>query len=101
MLLLASKTIDNSSDADSINKVVSDANDKVSADHVSGTSLDNQKTAANAKLDAEANNTKAAIDADNTLTSAEKTTQKAKVDSDVVMVSKTSKKLQMQIASIN
>ncbi|CAI2556010.1 hypothetical protein AKUH3B110M_01250 [Apilactobacillus kunkeei] len=77
------QTIDNSSDADSINKVVSDANDKVSADHVSGTSLDNQKTAANAKLDAEANNTKAAIDADNTLTSAEKTTQKAKVDSDV------------------
>ncbi|TMT02713.1 DUF1542 domain-containing protein [Apilactobacillus kunkeei] len=77
------QTIDNSSDADSINKVVSDANDKVSADHVSGTSLDNQKTAANAKLDAEANSTKAAIDADNTLTSAEKTTQKAKVDSDV------------------
>ncbi|MCK8628349.1 DUF1542 domain-containing protein [Apilactobacillus kunkeei] len=77
------QAIDNSSDADSINKVVSDANDKVSADHVSGTSLDNQKTAANAKLDAEANKTKAAIDADNTLTSAEKTTQKAKVDSDV------------------
>ncbi|MCK8626509.1 DUF1542 domain-containing protein [Apilactobacillus kunkeei] len=77
------QAIDNSSDADSINKAVSDANDKVSADHVSGTSLDNQKTAANAKLDAEANKTKAAIDADNTLTSAEKTTQKAKVDSDV------------------
>ncbi|ALJ31099.1 hypothetical protein AKUA1202_01280 [Apilactobacillus kunkeei] len=77
------QAIDNSSDADSINKAISDSNDKVSADHVSGTSLDNQKTAANAKLDAEANKTKAAIDADNTLTSAEKTTQKAKVDSDV------------------
>ncbi|MCT6837694.1 MAG: DUF1542 domain-containing protein, partial [Bifidobacteriales bacterium] len=74
------QAIDNASDADSINKAGSDSDSQVSSEHKPAASLDVQKENAKSSIDEAAKNTKAAIDADNTLTSAEKESQKAKVD---------------------
>ncbi|MBV0915294.1 DUF1542 domain-containing protein [Apilactobacillus sp. HBW1] len=79
----AENAVDAATDADSINKAIADGNNKITSDHVKGTSVDTQKSNAKAQLDAEATNVKNDIDADNTLTSDEKDVQKAKVDADV------------------
>ncbi|KPN83323.1 hypothetical protein RZ76_13940 [Apilactobacillus kunkeei] len=79
----AEKAVDDATNADDINKAISDGNDKIASDHVSGTSVSDQKKAAKDQLDTEATKIKNAIDADNSLTSDEKDVQKAKVDADV------------------
>ncbi len=79
----AENAVDAATDADSINKAINDGNDKISKDHVPGTSVSDQKDKANAQLDAEAKKIKSEIDNDNSLTSVEKDVQKAKVDADV------------------
>ncbi|TMT02342.1 DUF1542 domain-containing protein [Apilactobacillus kunkeei] len=76
------QAIENATDADSINKALSDANKAIDADYKPGTSLDTQKSDAKNAIDAEADKIKGEIDADNTLTNDEKKAQKAKVDSD-------------------
>ncbi|WP_414827247.1 DUF1542 domain-containing protein [Apilactobacillus kunkeei] len=80
---VAEKAVDDATNADEINKAISDGNDKMTKDHQKGTSLDKQKSAANYKLDAKATQIKKNIDSDNTLTSAEKKAQKDQVDADV------------------
>ncbi|PYD07166.1 hypothetical protein DND62_31170, partial [Pseudomonas syringae pv. pisi] len=75
--------IDNANDADSINKLVSDTNDKVKNEHQPGTSVDNQKTNAKKQLDDQADKVKKDIQNDPTLTQTEKNNQMAKLDSDV------------------
>ncbi|MBC6388528.1 DUF1542 domain-containing protein [Lactobacillus kunkeei] len=79
----AEKAVDDATNADDISKAISDGNDKMTKDHVPGTSLADQKSNANAQLDAEAKKIKSEIDNDNSLTSVEKDVQKAKVDVDV------------------
>ncbi|KIM18782.1 hypothetical protein HW41_03165 [Apilactobacillus kunkeei] len=82
-LTSAENAVDEDTDADSINKAISDGNGKIASDHNSGTPVDTQKSNAKAQLDAEATKVKNTIDADNTLTNDEKSAQKAKVDDDV------------------
>ncbi|KOY79729.1 DUF1542 domain-containing protein [Apilactobacillus kunkeei] len=79
----AEQAVDDATDADSINKAIGDGNDNISKGHVSGTSVSDQKSNVISQLDNKAVNIKNAIDADNTLTSAEKAAQKAKVDADL------------------
>ncbi|MCT6858848.1 MAG: DUF5776 domain-containing protein, partial [Apilactobacillus sp.] len=74
------QAIDNATDADSINQIISDTNAKMDADHVSGQSIDDQKTAAKDAINTEANKVKAEIDADKTLSKDEKQRQKNNVD---------------------
>ncbi|MCL8496797.1 hypothetical protein M9195_10030, partial [Apilactobacillus sp. F1] len=73
------KAIDAATNADGINQAVSDGTTKIQNDYKPGQSLDNQKAAVKADLEAEATKVKGEIDADNTLTSAEKAQQKSNV----------------------
>ncbi|MCX8743779.1 DUF1542 domain-containing protein [Lactobacillus sp. B3795] len=77
------KAIDGATNADAINKLISDTTTKINGDHTSGQAVADQKTAKKNDLDTEANKVKAAIDADNTLSQAEKDAQKAAIDADV------------------
>ncbi len=72
--------IDAATDANGINKAVSDGNLAIANAHQSGKSTDDQKDAAKAEIQAAANEVKQAIDNDKTLTAAEKSEQKANVD---------------------
>ncbi|KPN84107.1 hypothetical protein RZ78_03880 [Apilactobacillus kunkeei] len=74
------QAIDNATNADSINQIISDTNAKIDADHVAGQSLDAQRSAAKARIEEEANKVRAAIDADKTLSSAEKARQKKNLE---------------------
>ncbi|CAK1243420.1 DUF1542 domain-containing protein [Fructobacillus fructosus] len=78
----ADANIDNASDADGINSAASDGIQKIDADHQSGKSTDDQKTAQKSNVDAEAKKVSAAINADTTLTTDEKATQTAAVEAD-------------------
>ncbi|WP_414827245.1 DUF5776 domain-containing protein [Apilactobacillus kunkeei] len=75
------KAIDGAKDADGINQALNDGKAKIDSDHVPGKSVADQKETAKANLDGEATKVKGEIDADNTLTSAEKAQQKNNVDS--------------------
>ncbi|MCL8496805.1 hypothetical protein M9195_10110, partial [Apilactobacillus sp. F1] len=72
---------DAATNADGINAAYDAGKAKIDGDHVSG-SLDDQKAAAKANLDKVAEDTKAKINSDATLTSAEKAEQSAAVDAD-------------------
>jgi len=76
----ANKVIDAATDADEINQAVSDGQTAIVHQHQSGTAVAEQKNAANAAIQAEANKIKQAIDNDKTLTTAEKNAQKVNVD---------------------
>ncbi len=78
----ADENIDNAADADAINAATTAGITKIDADHKSGTSIDGQKTAQKANVDAEAEKVSNAIKADNTLTTQEKATQTAAVEAD-------------------
>ncbi|MCL8496163.1 DUF1542 domain-containing protein, partial [Apilactobacillus sp. F1] len=73
------KAIDAASNADAVNQAVADGTSKIQNDYEPGQPLDNQKAAVKADLEAEATKVKGEIDADNTLTSAEKAQQKSNV----------------------
>ncbi|WP_338346417.1 DUF1542 domain-containing protein, partial [Fructobacillus fructosus] len=68
--------------ADGINAAASAGIQKIDADHQSGKSTDDQKTAHKSNVDAEAKKVSAAINADTTLTTDEKKTQTAAVEAD-------------------
>ncbi|RMC47890.1 DUF1542 domain-containing protein, partial [Lactobacillus sp. ESL0263] len=80
----AKDNIDDATDAQGVKDAQRAGIKAIDKDHVSGTSLDDQKQAAKAKIDKEAKDTKSLINSDPTLTDAEKTAQKAKVDADAV-----------------
>ncbi|CAI2667867.1 hypothetical protein AKUH4B406M_14430 [Apilactobacillus kunkeei] len=68
------------------NQAVADGTSKIQNDYKPGQSLDDQKAAAKANLDKVAEDTKAKINGDATLTSAEKAAQSAAVDADKAAV---------------
>ena len=80
----AKDNIDDATDAQGVKDAQRAGIKAIDKDHVSGTSLDDQKQAAKAKIDKEAKDTKSLINSDPTLTDTEKTAQKAKVDADAV-----------------
>ncbi|MFY1049950.1 mucin-binding protein, partial [Apilactobacillus sp. 1-1-2] len=71
--------IDVSSDLNNANAAYDQGVKDIDAQHVPGKSVADQKEAAKANLDSEATKVKGEIDADNTLTSAEKAQQKSNV----------------------
>ncbi|PZL71413.1 hypothetical protein CI088_13210, partial [Enterococcus plantarum] len=78
----AKNAIDNSTTADAIQSAGETGQTSVKDQYKPGISLDDQKAAKKAEIDAIANDTKTAIDNDPTLTTEEKANQKAAVDSE-------------------
>ncbi len=76
----ASDNVNAATDADGVNAAKDAGLADIAAQHVAGTSLDDQKKAAKDAIDAEAAKIKAAIEADVTLSTEEKAQQKANVD---------------------
>ncbi|MBS9336149.1 DUF1542 domain-containing protein [Fructobacillus sp. M1-21] len=78
----ADQNIDNATSADGIQTAVTNGIQNIDNDHVLGTPLDQQKQAAKASVDAEANKLIGVINGDNTLSVDAKASQVAKVKAD-------------------